>query len=120
MLPADGIGATPTSATPTSSIGSSPPDASPATRRLARALERIAEALVRRTEVEAAARDRFEHEPHIQSERAPDGALESDTVEDIRHRVDAAILLVARDPGRGLTGRHAEAEPMPDLNRCRT
>ncbi len=84
MLPAEGIGA-PVPA---------PPGASPAATRLAAALDRIAEALVRRAEAEAAARDRYEHAAPLHAERGADGALDADTVEELRHRVDAAILLV--------------------------
>ncbi len=84
MLPADEIGA-PVPA---------PPGASPAARRLATALDRIAEALVRRAEADAVARDRFEHAAAIHPERGADGALDPETVEELRRRVDAAILRV--------------------------
>lgn len=92
MLPADAIGAPPPG--PRAETVPGLADASPAAGRLAAALDRIAVALVRRAEADAAARDRDEHEPHLRPERGVDGTLDAGTVDELRHRVDAAILLV--------------------------
>ncbi len=77
MLPADATGA---QAAP----------GSPARDRLAAALERIATALVRRAEAEAARRDRAERAREDEEHRLAD-ALDADLLAELRHRVDAAI-----------------------------
>ncbi len=103
MLPADGSGARPSAAPRSSPVPAPGAPAShgpsPAAARLSAALDRIASALVRRAEADAAARDRAEqdnreHVAAAQQAGPAEAALDTETVEELRHRVDAAILMV--------------------------